>query len=402
MRILDRYIARQILVSTLISVVVLSVVIVLGKIFQQLLDKLVEGQMTVGDILKFIGYAFPWSLSYTVPWGILTAVLLTFGRLSADNELISLRMSGLSLTRITLPVLGVAVLLSGLCFWINTTVAPASAAEIRRTTQEALLKSTDSLFKAGEVVQAEGLPFIMYAEKKDPETGVFRNVQMFQLQGGKGRPGSLTLAAEAKFNSSDVQKDKSIRMEFPGNNVIITRPEPLSSAELATLSPEEREQATTDAADADWLQNINFQSEISLKEFMDKKARIKVETMTMQELREGLENPATLAQKGYVLPTEPQKFRSHMLTEFNRRISFSLACVVLALIGIPFGITAQRRDTSSGFVLSLVVGIIYFTFIMVGELWKDSPKKLPHLWVWMPNIVFGTMGLFMFLRLQRR
>ena len=91
---------------------------------------------------------------------------------------------------------------------------------------------------------------------------------------------------------------------------------------------------------------------------------------------------------------------SAMLTEFNRRISFSFACFVLAFVGIPFGITAQRRETSAGFVLSLIVGISYFALIMLGGLWQNSPDKYPHLWVWLPNVVFGILGMVLFLRLQ--
>ena len=146
-RIFDRYLGRQILVSTFFAVAVLSVVLVLGQIFKKLLDKLVEGTLPPEAILKFIGYSFPWSLSFTVPWGILTAVLLVFGRLSADNELIALRMSGQSLRRICLPVFVLAFLASGFCLWINTTVAPHSFSEIRRTTQQAVLSDPKAIFR---------------------------------------------------------------------------------------------------------------------------------------------------------------------------------------------------------------------------------------------------------------
>ena len=78
-RIFVRYLGRQILLSTFFAVAVLSVVLVLGQIFKKLLDKLVEGTLPPEAILRFIGYSFPWSLSFTVPWGILTAVLLAGG-----------------------------------------------------------------------------------------------------------------------------------------------------------------------------------------------------------------------------------------------------------------------------------------------------------------------------------
>jgi len=99
---------------------------------------------------------------------------------------------------------------------------------------------------------------------------------------------------------------------------------------------------------------------------------------------------------------EKRKLRSEAITEYNSRFSFSLACFTLALVGICFGITAQRRETSAGFVLSLIVGILYFAFIMLGALLKDKPEYHPQLWVWLPNVLFGAMGLLLFWRLQRR
>ena len=124
---------------------------------------------------------------------------------------------------------------------------------------------------------------------------------------------------------------------------------------------------------------------------------MRVDGMSMDQLILGLKNPAALAVDGAIPPQH-----SAMRTEFHRRISFSFACFILTFAGISFGITAQRRETSAGFVLSLLVGISYFTLIMLGGLWQNSPDKYPHLWVWLPNVVFGILGLVMFIRLQRR
>ncbi len=405
-RILDRYIGRQVLVSTFFAVTVLSVVLVLGQIFKKLLDKLVDGTLPPEAILKFVGYSFPWSLSFTVPWGILTSVLLVFGRLSADNELISLRMAGLSLRRICAPVLMLAALASVLCFWINTTVAPHSFSEIRKTTKQSVLNNPKGIFRPDTVI-SELTGFFIFAEAKEGDK--LKNLQMIQLQpersGEKARPIRYIFAREAEVEAGDVMKTKEITMDLVDNFTLGRNwPVEASSEEQAAMSPEDlaaytgKVRAEKDGMPVvDLLNSRDSPLSVSLAKIFDKNSKLRVDGMSMRELFTGLDNPAALAADG----SEPPS-RSGMLTELNRRVSFSLACFVLAFVGIPFGITAQRRETSAGFVLSLVVGISYFALIMLGGIWQDSPGKYPHLWVWLPTVIFGILGLVMFLRLQRR
>ena len=127
MRILDRYIGRQVLTTALFAIAVLSLVLVLGNVFKQLLDLLVNHDVPLEYILSFIAYIIPFSLTFTIPWGFLTAVLLIFGRLSAENELIALRSNGISIPRVALPPLLLSLVCVGICFWINVDVAPEGA-----------------------------------------------------------------------------------------------------------------------------------------------------------------------------------------------------------------------------------------------------------------------------------
>jgi len=405
-RIFDRYLGRQVLVSTLFAVTLLSVVLVLGQIFKKLLDKLVDGTLPPEAILKFIGYSFPWSLSFTVPWGILTAVLLVFGRLSADNELIALRMSGLSLRRICVPVFVLALLASGLCFWINTVVAPHAFLEIRKTTQQAVLKDPKALFRPDTLID-ELSGFFIFADSKEGEK--LKNLQIIQLQpekvGDRARPARYYFSREAEVMAGNVLKTREITLDMD-DNFIMSRnwPAEASAPELEAMSPEAREAYTGRLrGEKEGLPEVSHlitgesQLSVSLVKMFEKNARMKVDALSMAQLNTGLANPAALAVDGSIPPSH-----SAMLYELNRRLSFSLACFVLAFVGIPFGITAQRRETSVGFVLSLVVGISYFALIMLGGIWQDTPGKFPQIWVWVPNIVFGLLGLVMFLRLQRR
>ena len=333
-------------------------------------------------------------------------MLLVFGRLSADNELIALRMSGQSLRRICAPVFVLAILASGLCFWINTTVAPHSFSEIRRTTQQTVLNDPEALFRPDTLVD-ELTGFFIFAESKEGEK--MKNLQVIQLQanrtGDRARPATYFFSREAEIESGNVQKTKQLILNMQDNFMLVRNwPSEASAEEIKAMSPEQLaayndrlRESSKGMPEVSPAATTVSALPVSLQKMLDKSAKMRVDGMSMSQLMAGLRNRAALAVDGLVPPSY-----SGMLTELNRRISFSLACFVLAFVAIPFGITAQRRETSAGFVLSLIVGIIYFALIMLGGIWQDSPGKYPHLWVWLPNIIFGVLGTVMFLRLQRR
>src|SRR5438105_15190435 len=108
MKLIDRMVSRELLVNVLFAIVVLSLVLVVGNIFRKLLPLLINHDVPVEYLVSFIAYVLPFSLIFTIPWGLLTAVLLVFGRLSADNELIALRSNGVSITRVCVSLAAMA------------------------------------------------------------------------------------------------------------------------------------------------------------------------------------------------------------------------------------------------------------------------------------------------------
>src|SRR5438874_12269749 len=109
MRIVDRYVSRQLIVNLVFAIVVLSFVLVIGNIFRKLLPLLVNHDLPVDYLIGFIAYVLPFSLIFSIPWGLLTAVLLVFGRLSAENQLTALRSNGVSIARICIPLVGISL-----------------------------------------------------------------------------------------------------------------------------------------------------------------------------------------------------------------------------------------------------------------------------------------------------
>ena len=94
--------------------------------------------------------------------------------------------------------------------------------------------------------------------------------------------------------------------------------------------------------------------------------------------------------------------RTAVRTEISKRFSLALASLVFVLIAIPLGMVAQRRETSAGFALSLVVALSYFLFVALADAVKDNPAAFPYLLVWVPNLLFIGLGTFLLLRLDYR
>src|SRR6516165_687657 len=152
MKIIDRYLSGQILGTVLWAVALLTMILVLGNVLRDLLSLLISHQVPITYILTFIAYLLPFSLIYSIPWGVLVAVLLVFGKLSSDNELVALRANGIGMPRICLPVFIVALVFFSLCLWLNLYVAPVSQMQLRTALFDLASKNPLLLFGSDEVM----------------------------------------------------------------------------------------------------------------------------------------------------------------------------------------------------------------------------------------------------------
>src|SRR3977135_1773620 len=178
MKIVDRYLSRQLIVNLLFAIVVLSFVLVIGNIFRKLLPLLVNHDLPVEYLVGFVAYVLPFSLIFTIPWGLLTAVLLVFGRLSADNELTALRSNGFSIGRICIPLVVIALLCTAASLWLNVQVAPAAQEEMRSTVFNLATRNPMALFGSDQVIdQFPGRK--IYVGKK--EGNKLENIIVFEM-----------------------------------------------------------------------------------------------------------------------------------------------------------------------------------------------------------------------------
>src|SRR5438045_8496463 len=190
MKLIDRFVSRELLVNVLFAIAVLSLVLVVGNIFRKLLPLLVNHDVPMEYLITFIAYVLPFSLIFTIPWGLLTALLLVFRPLSADNELIALRANGVSVTRVSVPLAGIALAFTAICLWLNVQVAPAAQERLRSTILDLATRNPMALFGSDQVID-EFPGRRIYVGKK--EGNKLENITVFEMN-EKALPEKVTYA----------------------------------------------------------------------------------------------------------------------------------------------------------------------------------------------------------------
>ena len=368
MKIIDRAISRELAVNVLFSIFVLSLVLVVGNILRKLLPLLVNHDVPVEYLVTFIAYILPFSLIFTIPWGLLTAILLVFGRLSADNELIALRANGVSIARICIPLAAVALVCCAICFWLNVSVAPAAQEALRSTIYDLATRNPMALFDSDQVIdQFPGRK--IYVGKK--EGNRLENIIVFEMN-DDAVPIRVTYARSGMLEA-DLENKRILMHLYQARYQQRDEKDPLDLRKIR-----------------DGISMAEGTLPISLEELYEKeKKRPSRSALSIQQLLDQLKS-------------ESSRERSASRTEINKRFSFPFSCLAFALIGVPLGVTAHRRETSIGFAMGLIVAVTYFLFVIIGDTLRSNPSVHPELLVWLPNVLFLVLGAFLFRRLARQ
>src|ERR1700686_600488 len=121
--IIDRYIVSEIVAPFALGVGLLTFALVTGRLLK-LPEMVVNHGVSLGDVASLIGYIMPAFLEMTFPMAVLLGVLMGFGRMSGDRELIAARACGMSLYRLAVPVLGFAAVMWAISSWLAFSVRP--------------------------------------------------------------------------------------------------------------------------------------------------------------------------------------------------------------------------------------------------------------------------------------
>jgi lipopolysaccharide export system permease protein len=381
---LHAYLIRQVLATLLMTVAVFTFVLLLGNVLKEIIALLVARQITFGLLLKAIGLLVPYVMAYVLPFGMLTAVVLVFGRFSADQELTAVRASGISLLSVVTPVLLLSVFFCAACALFNMWIAPLCRGAYKDLIFRLGSEATANLITEDRFIdEIPGIDF--YTRKKDGNR--IEDVLLYMLENGE-----VTKRVSAKSGRIKVDKaTQKIYFElFDGISELKLGPETPPSYPPGFIGPPEPPKPR----ESEW-QPTSFGSfapePIDLAPLMKGERKLRISEMNFFQLKEEI---ARLRKAG--IPAMPA------IVQLHRQLAFSFACFGFTLVGIPLAIRAHRRETSIGVAIALILVLAYYTFFIVGEALGTKERLRPYLFFWAANFLFQALGAVLLARANRR
>jgi LPS export ABC transporter permease LptF/LPS export ABC transporter permease LptG len=356
MRILDRYLIREILFPFAIALVVLTFVLIIPFIIE-LAEQLIQKGVSWSVILQLMVTLLPATLGMTIPMSLLIAVLIAFGRLSGDREIVVLMACGVSPYRLLRPVfaLGIVAALATLYVMIE------SIPNANQTHREIIARVVADRAE-GQVqprVFFEDFPnTVLYVRDVPPEGG-WRGV----------------IAADTRNAAQPI-----VYVARSGRMVVDRQ------ARTIHMVLQDGAQHVTKGADPAAYEIARFQEMVIAldpQSVFPRTGPARGEReMTIAELRQ---NIALLAGRG--LP------HHNLVVEIHKKFSIPVACLVFAIVAVGLGVTNRRDGKFASFVLGIAVIFVYYV-IMFGAHAMTKGSLIPA-WsaMWMPNIVLGAAGL---------
>ncbi|MCQ2380323.1 MAG: LptF/LptG family permease, partial [Victivallaceae bacterium] len=337
MFILYRYVLRGVLLAFLMAMGILLFGLT-GANLVKVLDLVSQGVSLV-TFGKFILYIMPPMLTFAIPWAMLIAVMLVFGRMSADSEITAMRACGISILQIISPITFMTLILTALCLYLQVEIGPPMLFKSRALMSNAMLDQPLAIFEPGKpIFWGETL---IYIDAKEGENGI-RGVQLYTLDKNKK------------------QEDKSV--SAVSGVVTADKEKQLLTIELEDCIVSDRADNRDETVDRFFTKHMEFSFNYG-RQANAERVNLKEKYMRLQDLMGRIRMC-----KGKGMDT------TELEVELNQRIAFALAPIAFMLIGIPLAIRTSRRETSVGIFISMLLAGVYFLSIIMCESLDSHPS----------------------------
>ncbi|MBC7364499.1 MAG: LptF/LptG family permease, partial [Candidatus Aminicenantes bacterium] len=363
MKVLDRYFLKEIIPSFLLALSFIIFLLFMNQVFY-LAEIFISKNVPFLIVLKVLFYLLPSIIALAFPLAFMAGVLGGLARLSSDREIDALKVLGFTPGKILKPLF-----VLGLVFWLITTgftfwLTPAANYRWLQTMVNSVLTRISLAVEPGLFIESLPGKVIFIQGKERDET--WRNVFVYQLKEDDkfqitlSRTGQLSLAPEKKEAWLYLEDGQNYGFDLKLPEVVLVN----SFQKL--------------------VQAVDL-SRITRNSSLEKKGREK-------NIKELLEDRIRGKQEA---STKPELFRLTEV-ELHKRLSLPATCLIFVFLGAGLGWRKWRGGRLTGYALSVVILLVYYGLLVVGEEAAMKGKLSPALAMWCPNLLILISGLFFY------
>jgi lipopolysaccharide export system permease protein len=362
MRILRDYFLKELILPLFLALVVLNFVFILGYLVQ-IAHLVINKGVDIFSVTKLFLFRIPALLTYTLPIATLISVLLSLGRLASDNEIVTIKASGINIFKLLFPLLIVGLILSLVMVIFNDRIVPYAHFATRKTLVQVGVKNPTAILEPGVFIDSfEKYILFIYS------------INGFKLEGVRiyepqpdNKPTRIIVAKKGEF------------LPMPEKNLVKLKLMDGSADEPDPNNPQNFYKLNFKT----YFMTLNL-ANIKDKDAIDKKPK----DMTIQELKQGIEN---LKSKGID--------HTPFVNEINKKIALAFSSFVFMLLGMPLAIMTRRREKSINFGIAFLIIGFYYLLLLGSEALSLRGYLDPKLALWIPNAMFGSIGFYLTYRL---
>jgi lipopolysaccharide export system permease protein len=359
--ILYRYLWQECWTIFFVGLLAITIIVFMGRI-TRVMQMIITKGVALPDIFRFCLLLMPYLLLFTLPMAGMIAVLVTFLRLSNDNEIMALKTSGISAVQLLPPMVAFSFVITGVALFFSLYATPWGNQEMRQLLMDITKRRADLGIRE-QVFNNDFYKMTFFVNNVPTSGGLMEGV--FLLDDREPQEPNVITADKAKM-LFDPKSERLVLQLFQGRVLRFNE-------------------------DAATFHSIEFNTyQVPLELFQFGQQSKSEDEMFYSELREALAR----VQPGSV---EQNK----LLIEINRRFSLPLGVTIMVLTVMPLGISTQIRGRAVGLIMGLIIFLLYY--LLLTAAWRLGTYAMipPAFAPWIPNLVFLGLAIFLWRRALR-
>jgi len=401
MKILERYILSENFKPFIVSLIVVTFVMLLDRILD-LLNLIIEKNLDFLTTTTIFGLSLPFMLALTIPMAVLLATIMSFGRLSVDNELIAFKSCGINIYTLMRPTVIAALFLSLFMVYFNNSILPETNHQLKNKMIEVGYRRPVTAIKPRVFNSLE--KYTIYAKQRVDEE--LRGIMIYNHDG-------------LKYPETITAKRGKIALSNNGNSLRAT----LYDGEMHTRDEQQpaKYQIRTfkkfvlNLPDLGYQLNQQGSSHRGDRELSsaDMKKRIAENDRQINQIEQSLiDVEDKLSNSEGLSSRDVKKYKNSLRikkdkiaarqgdireyqVEIHKKYAIAFACLVFVLIGAPIGMMTRTNGVGMAFTVSSIVFILYYGALTLGEELADKGSISPALAMWFANALFAIVGVYL-------